>query len=228
MSPPHGRFAAIDFETADYGPDSACSVALVVVDGLTIVNTGHFLIRPPRDRFHFTYIHGITWDHVKDQPTFGELWPAAAKLLDGVEFLAAHNAPFDRNVLRACCAAAGLPVPAIPFQCTVQVAQDLESVSDEAAGRVSVLEPAIEAPRCGIGRDGLREHRDRGAAGRGGGDDRVTPVEMTRSRLERPRRANPKRPDSSLRAVPSRTSLVREITACPEWNRRRRTVRRTP
>lgn len=123
MSTPHGRFAAIDFETADYGPDSACSVALVVVDGLTIVNTGHFLIRPPRDRFHFTYIHGITWDHVKDQPTFGELWPAAEKLLDGVEFLAAHNAPFDRNVLRACCVAAGLPVPAIPFRCTVQVAR---------------------------------------------------------------------------------------------------------
>ena len=123
MSTPLGRFAAIDFETADNGADSACAVALVVVDGLTIVETGHFLIRPPRERILFTYIHGIAWEHVKDQPTFGELWPEAAKLLDGVEFLAAHNAPFDRNVLRACCAVAGLPVPALPFQCTVKVAR---------------------------------------------------------------------------------------------------------
>lgn len=123
MSTPHGRFAAIDFETADYGPDSACAVALVVVDGLTIVNSGHFLIRPPRQRFQFTYIHGITWEHVKDRPTFGDLWPAAAKLLDGVEFLAAHNAGFDRSVLRACCAVARLPEPTIPFKCTVQLAR---------------------------------------------------------------------------------------------------------
>lgn len=118
-----GRFAAIDFETADYGADSACAVALVVVDGTQIIETGHFLIRPPRDRFQFTYIHGITWEHVKDQPTFGELWPTAKRLLDGVEFLAAHNASFDRNVLNACCMRFGLTAPRLPFQCTVQLAR---------------------------------------------------------------------------------------------------------
>lgn len=123
MIPSHGRFAAIDFETADTGADSACAVAVVVVDGLDIVRTVSHLIRPPRERFQFTYIHGITWEHVKAAPAFGDLWPSLARELEGVEFLAAHNAPFDRNVLRACCATAGLPVPPHRFECTVRIAR---------------------------------------------------------------------------------------------------------
>lgn len=123
MPPAHGRFAAIDFETADYGADSACAVAVVIVDGLEIVRTVSHLIRPPRQQVVFTHIHGLTWEHVKTAPAFGDLWPTVAKELDGVEFLAAHNAPFDRNVLRACCAAAGLPEPPLRFQCTVQLAR---------------------------------------------------------------------------------------------------------
>ena len=44
-------------------------------------------------------------------------------MLEGVTHLAAHNAPFDRRVLETCCAAAGLPIPTLPFLCTVQVAR---------------------------------------------------------------------------------------------------------
>ena len=57
-------FIAIDFETADYQPDSACAVALVRVEGSRIVQRRHFLIRPPRQRFIFSYLHGITWEMV--------------------------------------------------------------------------------------------------------------------------------------------------------------------
>ncbi|QEL14482.1 3'-5' exonuclease [Limnoglobus roseus] len=123
MTNPMGRFAALDFETADHGRDSACSVGIIVVEGTTVVEKGHFLIRPPRPHILFSYIHGITWAHVQNQPTFGELWPTAAKLLDGVEFIAAHAAAFDRGVLYACCATAGLPRPVHPFYCTVSMAR---------------------------------------------------------------------------------------------------------
>ncbi len=44
-------------------------------------------------------------------------------LLDGAEFLAAHNAGFDRSVLRACCTAAGLEVPTLEFVCTMVLAR---------------------------------------------------------------------------------------------------------
>jgi len=117
-------FAAIDFETADYGRDSACAVALVKVENGRIVDRVSSLIRPPRSEFVFTYIHGITWDMVRDAPTFAQLWPQLDAWLRGVQFLAAHNASFDRGVLHACCRASGLALPEIPFECTVRMARD--------------------------------------------------------------------------------------------------------
>lgn len=116
-------FVAIDFETADHGSDSACAVALTRVEGNEIVARTSCLIRPPRSHIHFTYIHGITWDDVCEAPTFGEAWPKLCTVLEGAAFLAAHNAPFDQGVLRACCEVAGLPMPALPFICTVQLAR---------------------------------------------------------------------------------------------------------
>ncbi len=116
-------FVAIDFETADYQPDSACAVALVRVEGSRIVQRSHFLIRPPRQAFIFSYLHGITWEMVAGEPTFGELWPQLQPQLTDVEFLSAHNAPFDRGVLNTCCAAHGLKPPGTPFLCTVILAR---------------------------------------------------------------------------------------------------------
>jgi DNA polymerase-3 subunit epsilon len=120
---PHPTFVAIDFETADRGSDSACAVALVRVEGQAIVRREVRLLRPPRRRFVFTYVHGITWEDVAAAPTFAEAWPDLRNLLHGAAFLAAHNAPFDRGVLNACCRAAGLAPPDLPFQCTMEMAR---------------------------------------------------------------------------------------------------------
>jgi DNA polymerase-3 subunit epsilon len=122
-SSPFDTFVAIDFETADHQPDSACAVALVRVENGEIIYQHAFLIRPPRQEFVFSYLHGITWKMVEKMPAFGDLWPDLEPALDGAAFLAAHNAPFDRSVLQACCAAAGLKPPSLPFRCTVQLAR---------------------------------------------------------------------------------------------------------
>ena len=90
-------------------------MALVRVEGSRIVHRSHFLIRPPRQDFIFTYLHGITWEMVAGEPTFGELWPELKPLLADVKFLSAHNAPFDRGVLQACCAAHGLKAAPASF-----------------------------------------------------------------------------------------------------------------
>lgn len=121
--PPGGAFVAIDFETADHGPDSACAVGLVRVEDYRVVRREVVLIRPPRPAILFSYIHGITWPKVATAPVFADAWPRLAPLLDGAAFLAAHNAPFDRRVLRACCEAAGHPLPPQQFVCTVQLAR---------------------------------------------------------------------------------------------------------
>ncbi|MSP78997.1 MAG: hypothetical protein EXR67_05530 [Dehalococcoidia bacterium] len=118
-------FVAIDFETADRYNDSACAIALVRVEAGQVVHREKRLIRPPRPEVHFTEVHGITWEDVEDQPTFGQLWPDLAPLLEGAHFLTAHNAPFDRGVLAACLDAAKLMVPDTPFICTVTLSRKL-------------------------------------------------------------------------------------------------------
>lgn len=116
-------FVALDFETADQGRDSACSIAIVRVEGHAIVHREHRLIRPPRQRFLFTSIHGISWPQVADAPSFAELWPELEPCLEGARFIAAHNSSFDSGVMQACCDQADLPPPRQPYLCTVQLAR---------------------------------------------------------------------------------------------------------
>lgn len=116
---PNPCFVAIDFETADYRPDSACSVGLVRVENWEVTHRVVRLIRPPRPQIVFTYLHGIAWEHVQNEPTFRDVWPEVTSILEGAAFLVAHNATFDRGVLSACCAAAQLPMPAQPFVCSM-------------------------------------------------------------------------------------------------------------
>lgn len=119
------RFAAIDFETANHSRNSACAVGLVVVDRGRIVDRVYQLIRPPTSDFTLTHIHGLTWQHVRAAPTFAELWPDLKRRISTVEFLAAHNAPFDKDVLAACCQTYRLRAVRHPFVCTVQVAREV-------------------------------------------------------------------------------------------------------
>ena len=117
------NLVAIDFETANNARDSACSVGLVKVANGQIVGTAVHLIRPPTREFLYTYIHGLTWTHVQNAPGFGALWPKLEPMLAGADFLAAHNATFDKGVLAACCARHAIAAPALPFRCTVQMAR---------------------------------------------------------------------------------------------------------
>lgn len=123
------RFAAIDFETANASRASACAVGIVRVEDGRIVAAEHRLIRPPQpdwgEPFTNTWVHGISWADVADAPPFGDVWHDVRGLLRGVRFVAAHNAPFDRSVLRACCETAGIAPPRTRFECTVRMARDV-------------------------------------------------------------------------------------------------------
>jgi DNA polymerase-3 subunit epsilon len=156
LPPADGTFVAIDFETADYEPDSACAVGLVRVEAMTVVHRETLLIQPPRPRFLFTHIHGITWEMVKGAARFAEAWQRLVPLLDGASVLVAHNAPFDRRVLAACCSAGGLRVPDLPFLCTVQLARrrwgqkpnDLPSVCRRLGIELNHHDPGSDAEAC--------------------------------------------------------------------------------
>jgi DNA polymerase-3 subunit epsilon len=122
-SPTRRPFVALDFETADYGADSACALALIVAREGQIVDRVSMLIRPPRQVFQFTWVHGLTWKHVAREPEFAAHWPRITQAIAGADFIAAHNASFDQGVMRACCGAAGLAPPTLPALCTVKLAR---------------------------------------------------------------------------------------------------------
>ena len=142
------KFVAIDFETADYDPDSACSVALVRVEAGNIVAREHRLIHPPRQGFVFSYLHNIDWEDVEDEPDFKGVWRDLRSMLDGVEFLAAHNAQFDERVLSACCQSARLKPPRLTFG---DVSRGLCG-SREVLRLRSLRSGAFEAISCATGR----------------------------------------------------------------------------
>jgi DNA polymerase-3 subunit epsilon len=118
-------FVAIDFETADAGRDSACAVALVRVEGERIVRSEGRFLRPPRISSANTHVHGISEATQRSARPLREVWPELAPLLDGVGLLVAHNAPFDRSVLRASWAVAGLTPPGLPWACTMDMGRRL-------------------------------------------------------------------------------------------------------
>ena len=117
------KYVALDFETANNNRNSACAIGIVRVENGVIVNKVVHLIRPPTSEFLYTHVHGLTWNDVKDAKTFGQIWPELAPLFNGVEFVAAHNASFDKSVLSSCLSTAGLFAPTVAFRCTLKEAK---------------------------------------------------------------------------------------------------------
>lgn len=98
------NFTALDFETMTPERSSACAIGLVkVVDGV-ILEKYYTLLKPIPDNRNTTntHVNGITWDMVKDAPTFAEAWPKMAPFFEG-QRLVAHNADFDIDVLKHQC-----------------------------------------------------------------------------------------------------------------------------
>ena len=92
-------FTAIDFETANRYPTSACSIGIVVVRGGKIAEEFSHLIKPEPFYFYrkFIEIHGITPKMVEEAPSFYDLWSVMGRYFD-TRALVAHNAGFDMSV----------------------------------------------------------------------------------------------------------------------------------
>ncbi|WP_309730755.1 3'-5' exonuclease [Chamaesiphon sp. OTE_75_metabat_556] len=118
------KLVAIDFETANRNPNSACALGIVQIENNTIVHEEIFLIRPPSYQFEFTRIHGIIWADVAQAPTFKQVWTQISTRIETADALVAHNASFDRRVLYACCDLYQIPQPKQRFICTVALARE--------------------------------------------------------------------------------------------------------
>ena len=119
-------FTALDFETANSHPSSACSVGLVRVRDGVVVDRAHWLISPPPGHAQFLpfniKIHGITPSMAAGAPVWED------QLADLISFIGddvavAHNASFDMGVIRAACAETVSPTPRLKYLCSVQVSR---------------------------------------------------------------------------------------------------------
>lgn len=118
------KLVAIDFETADEQPDSACSVALVCIEGGKVTGVWSSLICPPRTpAARNVAVNGLGWDTLRQHPPFKVVGRQVLELLGDAEAIVAHNADFDRRVMEASCRAAGIEPPALPWHCTVALAR---------------------------------------------------------------------------------------------------------
>jgi DNA polymerase-3 subunit epsilon len=116
-------FAAIDFETANLHPRSACAVSVVRVEAGRLAEGRDLLINPPPGPFLFTWLHGIRRRDVRSAEGFRSAWSRLLPLFDGACFVAAHNGDFDKKVLEACCQEARVTRPLPPFLCTARMSR---------------------------------------------------------------------------------------------------------
>jgi DNA polymerase III subunit epsilon len=115
-------FAAVDFEIANRDPSSACALGVAFVRDGHVTESTSYLIRPPSREFVFTYLHRLTWDDVRDAPSFCDLWDNLRDQLSS-EILVAHNAIFDKFVFSECLRHYSIQYRMNPFLCSMQLSK---------------------------------------------------------------------------------------------------------
>lgn len=122
------KIVAIDFETANRNPLSACALGLAVFEDQALIESPYWLIKPPPGHGWFIEqwtqdIHGLTWFDVQGQPDFSHIAPEVIPHLATADLVVAHNAPFDLRVLHALLDHFQLPAPPFQHQCTLQLSR---------------------------------------------------------------------------------------------------------
>ena len=103
------NYIAIDFETANYFKNSACSVGLVrFIDGKE-TDSCYSLIHPAKMYFIPEWtetIHHISYDDVRDKPYFPEVWDTIVmpfiNKTPNIPLVAHNGNMFDIPVIKDC------------------------------------------------------------------------------------------------------------------------------
>lgn len=156
------RYLALDFETANSSPCSACSVGLSVFEDGTLVGSKVWLLKPPEEygKFHWYNIkvHGIRKQMVVHAPTFATIWNELQTLFEG-SVIVCHNAMFDTSVLCKTLEYYGMSLPRCRYICTVKVSQKvwpalenhkLNTVSQALGITLNHHEAGSDALACGL------------------------------------------------------------------------------
>lgn len=121
-------FVAIDFETSNR-QHSICSVGIVGVKDGEIVLEKHWYVCPSSPKFENWNVitHGITYEKVKDEPSFSVVWEELSQYVVGQKLVAHNAANTDITCLRKAFAEYNIN-PATPltnYECTLKLARTL-------------------------------------------------------------------------------------------------------
>ena len=137
------EFVVLDTETNGLGGD-ACElieIGTVLVGGGELHDRWSSLVRPSAPlRRSIKRLTGITNEMVEGAPSLEQVLPQLARSLPG-RLVVAHNAPFDRRVLRQAFNRIGLQWPEQPFLCTAALARKLLPLQRER--RLGALADAL-------------------------------------------------------------------------------------
>ena len=118
------KIVALDFETANSYSASACSLGIAIYEDGEIIDNFEWYFKPYYlySHFTFTYIHGITYEDVKDEEEFPFYYDDLKEILKD-SIIVAHNAKFDLDVLNAMCDVYGLDNFKNPYLDTVFISR---------------------------------------------------------------------------------------------------------
>jgi DNA polymerase III subunit epsilon len=136
------NFLAIDFETGTESDASACAIGLALGDERRVLREYYSLIKPTHHTGWVSEIHGITWDDVKDQRRFAEIWPEISAFFDSADAYVAHKAKADKTILEVISDEANIAPPDKPYICTLHLAEHMWKLPgyrlDELAARFGI------------------------------------------------------------------------------------------
>jgi DNA polymerase-3 subunit epsilon len=138
------EFLVVDTETNGLGGDACELVELgcVLVGGGELHDRWSSLVRVSAPlRRSIRRLTGISHEMVQDAPSLEEVLPRLERELRG-RLMVAHNAPFDRRVLRQAFTRVGLDWPEQPVLCTAALARALLPLQRER--RLGALAEALD------------------------------------------------------------------------------------
>lgn len=136
-------FIVIDFETATSHMDSACSVGIVALKNLKIVDSFYSLIQPPDNKYEKSNItvHKITPDMTTTAPSLTDLWEKISHYFNEHVPVVAHNANFDMSALRL---GTNAQIPNFPYVDSMNIAANYVSGSLSLSNCVEEMGISLE------------------------------------------------------------------------------------
>jgi len=119
------KIVALDFETMSIHRDSAYQIGVTVLNGDKVGVPYQALFRPvnPDRTIYYRRRTGPALQEILDAPAFAEVWARAWCRMKGADIVCAHRAHFDRGVLLASLARAGLDPGRMQWVCTHSLAK---------------------------------------------------------------------------------------------------------